>query len=295
MIEKTYKDINDKKNKKFFKNEREYTKYKKDKLKEIKNIENIDRVFLSRYEKRPKAKDFIENILDEFIYLHGDRYYGDDKSLIGGIGKISDKIVTFIGIDKGADLKESVEKNFGMAHPEGYRKAIRLMKQAEKFKRPVVIFIDTPGAYPGVEAEKRGQFKAIAESIKTMTSLNIPVISIITGEGCSGGAIGLAVCDYLIMLENSTYSILSPEGFASILWKNSKDIKNAVNIMKMTSYDLFSYKICDEIIPEKLGNEITDFEESFNLLKNSIYSKITEFEKISNEDLLNKRKRKFEI
>ena len=295
MIEKTYKDINDKKNKKFFKNEREYTKYKKDKLKEIKNIENIDRVFLSRYEKRPKAKDFIENILDEFIYLHGDRYYGDDKSLIGGIGKISDKIVTFIGIDKGADLKESVEKNFGMAHPEGYRKAIRLMKQAEKFKRPVVIFIDTPGAYPGVEAEKRGQFEAIAESIKTMTSLNIPVISIITGEGCSGGAIGLAVCDYLIMLENSTYSILSPEGFASILWKNSKDIKNAVNIMKMTSYDLFSYKICDEIIPEKLGNEITDFEESFNLLKNSIYSKITEFEKISNEYLLNKRKRKFEI
>ena len=295
MIEKIYRDINSKKEKKYFKNDREYIQYKREKLSEIKNIENRDRVFLSRYEKRPKAKDFIENILDDFIYLHGDRYFGDDKSLIGGIGSLKGTAVTFIGIDKGADLKESIKKNFGMAQPEGYRKAVRLMKQAEKFGRPVIIFIDTPGAYPGIEAEERGQFEAIASSIKTMTDLKVPVISVITGEGCSGGAIGLAVCDFLIMLENATYSILSPEGFASILWKNSKDTDKAVNIMKMTSCDLYKYGICDEIIPEKPGTEISDFQESFMILRESLSEKIMNFKNISTEELLKKRKRKFEI
>lgn len=254
-----------------------------------------DRVYISRFEKRAKTKDFIENIITDPIYLHGDRKFSDDKAVIGGIGKLNDIVVTFIGIDKGNCLENSIKNNFGMASPDGYRKAIRLMKEAEKFKRPIVVFVDTPGAFPGIDAEERGQAEAIASSILNMTSLKVPIISVITGEGCSGGAIGLCVCDYLIMLENATYSILSPEGFASILWKDSRKMEDAIKLMKLTSEDLYDFKICDEVIEEDLGINIEDFKENFSRLKNSIYLSLKKLIWEDTDVLLENRRRKYEI
>lgn len=273
---------------------RDFTEYKENKLRKIKKDLSIrDKVYLSRYEHRPKARDFIKNIIEGPIYFQGDRYYSDDKAIIGGIGKINNTVVTFIGIDKGKSLEESISKNFGMAHPEGYRKAIRLMKEAEKFNRPVITFIDTPGAYPGIGAEERGQASAIANSIYEMTYLKVPIISVITGEGCSGGAIGLGVSDYLIMMENATYSILSPEGFASILWKDSKKVDEAVEIMKISAKDLYNYNICDEIIEEDLALDIYDFSENFNRLKKSIAENMNRLKSTEEELLLRNRREKF--
>ena len=186
-----------------------------------------DKVLLARQANRPKALDYIENIFDEFIELHGDRLFSDDKSIIGGIGRINDCAVTVIGQQKGKTTKENMERNFGMTNPEGYRKALRLMEQAQKFNRPIITFIDTPGAYPGIGAEERGQGEAIARNICSMSNLTVPIICIIIGEGSSGGALALGVGDKIVMLENSIYSILSPEGFASILYKDASKNKEA--------------------------------------------------------------------
>ena len=191
-----------------------------------------DIVMLARDSQRPKAKDYIENIVDDFIEFHGDRCFGDDKSIIGGIGRINGKAVTIIGQEKGSSTKEKMERNFGMTNPEGYRKALRLMKQAEKFHRPVITFVDTPGAYPGIGAEERGQGEAIARSLMEMSRLKTPIISIVIGEGSSGGALAICVGDKIAMLENSVYSVLSPEGFASILYKDSSKAKEAAEDMK---------------------------------------------------------------
>lgn len=182
-----------------------------------------------------------------------------------------------------------------MANPEGYRKAIRLMKEAEKFNRPIITFVDTPGAYPGVGAEERGQAEAIASSIYTMASLKVPIITVITGEGCSGGALGLALCDYLIMMENSTYSILSPEGFASILWKDSKKVNDAIEVMKLSAEDLSNFKICDEIIEEDLSIDVDDFSENFKRLKISLINKLNNLRDENIDVLLKNRRRKYEI
>ena len=207
-----------------------------------------DRVTLAREIERPKALDYIENIFDDFMELHGDRNFGDDKSIIGGIAYLDAMPVTIIGEQKGKNARENIERNFGMPNPEGYRKALRLMKQAEKFGRPIITFIDTPGAYPGIGAEERGQGEAIARNMLEMSQLKVPIICIVIGEGSSGGALAIAVGDRIIMLENAVYSILSPEGFASILYKDASKAKEAAENMKITAKDLKNLNIIDKII-----------------------------------------------
>ena len=220
----------------------------------VKEMTPWDRVLLSREQKRPTALEYIEEIFESFVELHGDRYFGDDKAIVGGIAKIKDIKVTVIGEQKGLDTKDNIYRNFGMPAPEGYRKALRLMKQAEKFKRPIVTFIDTPGAFCGVSAEERGQGEAIAKNLMEIAGLKVPVISFIIGEGGSGGALAIAVSNKVYMLENSIYGVLSPEGFASILWKDGSRAREAADVMKITANDLEELKIIDGIIKEdKLG------------------------------------------
>ena len=204
----------------------------------------------ARDQGRLTALDFAQGIFDDFIELHGDRNFRDDGAVIGGIGRLSDQTVTVVGIQKGKNLQDNLKRNFGQPHPEGYRKALRLMKQAEKFGRPVVTFINTAGAYPGVGAEERGQGEAIARNLMEMSDLKVPIIAIIIGEGGSGGALALAVADKVWMLENSIYAVLSPEGFASILWKDGSRAMEAAELMKITSHELLNMDIVDKVIPE---------------------------------------------
>ena len=251
-----------------------------------------DIVMLARDAQRPKAKDYIESIVDDFIEFHGDRAFGDDKSIIGGIGRINGTVVTVIGQEKGSTTKEKMERNFGMTNPEGYRKALRLMKQAEKFHRPIITFVDTPGAYPGLGAEERGQGEAIARNLMEMSRLKTPIISIVIGEGSSGGALGICVGDKIAMLENSVYSVLSPEGFASILYKDSSKNKEAAEKMKITAKDLKELGIIDDIIKEKDNQE-----ENLELVSSEINKYITktlkDLNKLKTEDLLNLRYEKY--
>ena len=251
-----------------------------------------DIVMLARDAQRPKAKDYIESIVDDFIEFHGDRAFGDDKSIIGGIGRINGTVVTVIGQEKGSTTKEKMERNFGMTNPEGYRKALRLMKQAEKFHRPIITFVDTPGAYPGLGAEERGQGEAIARNLMEMSRLKTPIISIVIGEGSSGGALGICVGDKIAMLENSVYSVLSPEGFASILYKDSSKNKEAAEKMKITAKDLKELGIIDDIIKEKDNQE-----ENLELVSSEIQKYITktlkDLNKLKTEDLLNLRYEKY--
>lgn len=212
-----------------------------------------DRVYLARHVDRPNVKEYVAAIFDDFIELHGDRLYRDDPSIYGGIALFKGMPVTVIGTVKGKSVEENLECNFGMASPEGYRKAVRLMKQAEKFHRPIITFIDTPGAYPGIKAEKHGQGEAIARAIMEMSRLNVPVISIVIGEGGSGGALALGVANRIVMLENAIYSVLSPEGFASILYKDSSKAKEASEEMKLTANDLYQLHVIDHIIKEPMG------------------------------------------
>lgn len=204
----------------------------------------------ARDQGRLTALDFAQGIFDDFIELHGDRNFRDDGAVIGGIGRLGDHTVTVVGIQKGKNLQDNLKRNFGQPHPEGYRKALRLMKQAEKFGRPVVTFINTAGAYPGVGAEERGQGEAIARNLMEMSDLKVPIIAIIIGEGGSGGALALAVADKVWMLENSIYAVLSPEGFASILWKDGSRAMEAAELMKITSHELLNMEIVDKVIPE---------------------------------------------
>ena len=212
-----------------------------------------EKVLAARKSDRPDIMKYIEVLFDDFIEMHGDRYYKDDKSLVAGIASFNGKTVTVIGNRKGKNIEENLRYNFGMASPVGYSKAVRVMKQAEKFRRPVITFVDTPGAYPGMEAESNGQSNAIAGSIAAMLKLTVPVISVITGEGGSGGALALAVGNEVCMMENATYSVLSPEGFASILWKDGKRAKEAAEVMKITAKDLLELGIIEKIIPEYGG------------------------------------------
>lgn len=258
-----------------------------------KNLTPWDRVNLARLKERPTAEDYIEKIFDDFIELHGDRLFGDDASIVGGIARLNDIPVTVIGEQKGRNTKENIKRNFGMPHPEGYRKALRLMQQAEKFKRPIVCFVDTPGAFCGVGAEERGQGEAIAKNLIVMSGLKVPVISIVIGEGGSGGALALAVADKVWMLENSIYSILSPEGFASILWKDGGRAKEAAGIMKITAQDLLEYGIIDNIIKEPTGGAHTDIDFIANEIKINLVEAIEELTKISPEALVDHRYNKF--
>ncbi len=227
-------------------------------------------VLLSRRQNRPGASYYINSICDEFMELHGDRYYGDDSAMITGIGTVGGRAVTFIANRKGANMKENIACNYGMSNPEGYRKALRAAKQAEKFHRPVVCFIDTPGAYPGLGAEQRGIGEAIARNLKEFATLKVPVLSFIIGEGGSGGALGIGIGDKLYMLENAVYSVITPEGFASILLRDPSQAQSAAEAMKMTSRDLKEFQIIHDIIPEAPGGAHTDPELTANAIKETI-------------------------
>lgn len=250
-------------------------------------------VRIARKISRPSALEYINHIFTNFIEFHGDRVFKDDKAVIGGIALLNDLPVTVIGIQKGHTTEENIERNFGSPHPEGYRKALRLMKQAEKFNRPVITFINTSGAFCGVGAEERGQGEAIARNLFEMSELKVPTVSIVIGEGGSGGALALALTDRVWMLENSVYSILSPEGFASILWKDSSRSKEAAELMKITAADLLEMGIIDKVIKEVPGGAHNDFTFTANLIKTKL---ITEFETLLNvniDELVNERYNRF--
>ena len=244
-----------------------------------------DKVLLARHQNRPTALEFINYMSPDFIELHGDRLYRDDKSIIGGIGTIDGKPFTIIAQQKGKNLEENLERNFAMPHPEGYRKALRLMKQAEKFKRPIITIIDTPGAYPGIGAEERGQGHAIAENLLVMSELRVPVIAVVIGEGGSGGALALGVADKVLMLENAIYSILSPEGYASIIWKDSSKAPEAAEIMKLTAKDLEEFDIIDGIIKEPLGGAHFNKEETFRNTKQRIMQEYDKLRRLTATEL----------
>lgn len=254
-----------------------------------------DRVQFARKADRPKSLDYINLIFDDFVELHGDRLFADDKSIIGGIGYLNNMAVTVIGQQKGKTTSENIERNFGMTNPEGYRKALRLMKQAEKFKRPVITFIDTPGAYPGIGAEERGQGEAIARNLLEMSRLKTQIICIVIGEGSSGGALAIGVGDKIIMLENSVYSILSPEGFASILYKDSTKAPDAAKNMKLTAHDLKQMNIIDEIISEPEGGAQENINQVANDIKNSLITNINELKKKDINNLLDDRYKKYRV
>ena len=265
-----------------------------DKLKKIySNLNAWQTVLVARHEDRPKAKFFIENLFENFISLSGDRYYGEDKSVISGFAKFENQSVLVIGQEKGEDLDSRIERNFGMMRPEGYRKTIRLMKLANKFKIPVILFIDTPGAYPGVGAEERGQAEAIARSIECCMELTVPTISIIIGEGGSGGAIALASSNKVLMLENAIYSVISPEGCATILWRDPKKTLEASEAMKLSSKDLLELKIIDEVISEPIGGAHRDRDIVLDNVRNSIRKNLEIFSNMNSEEVLLQRKNKF--
>ena len=264
------------------------------KLKKIySNLNPWQTTLVARHEDRPKAKFFLENIFEDFIQLSGDRFYGEDKSLISGFARFEGKSVLILGQEKGEDLDTRIERNFGMMRPEGYRKNVRLMKLAEKFNIPVISFIDTPGAYPGVGAEERGQAEAIARSIETCMELTVPNISIIIGEGGSGGAIALASSNKVVMLENAIYSVISPEGCATILWRDPTKTLEASEAMKLTSSDLLKLNIIDEIIAEPVGGAHRNREEILSNVKESISKNLNFFANMSPDEILNHRKNKF--
>jgi acetyl-CoA carboxylase carboxyl transferase subunit alpha len=252
-----------------------------------------EKVRLARHPKRPTASMVIKQLFPDFLELHGDRQFGDDASLIGGLATFNGIPITIIAQEKGSTTEEKIARNFGMPHPEGYRKALRLMKQAEKYKRPIFIFIDTPGAYPGIGAEERGQAQAIAFNLFEMISLKTPMIGIVLSEGGSGGALAIGVTDTLFMLENSIYSIISPEGFASILFKDSTKAKTAAALMKLTAEDLLKFGIIDGIIPEAKGGFQDDIPMTLQSLKASLLKSLKQLMKMSVTNLIQKRETKF--
>ncbi len=252
-----------------------------------------DRVLVSREQKRPTSLEYIDEIFDDFIEFHGDRYFGDDKALVGGVASLNGMNVTVIGEQKGTDTKDNIYRNFGMPSPEGYRKALRLMKQAEKFGRPIVTFVDTPGAFCGVTAEERGQGEAIARNLMEMAGLKVPVLTFIIGEGGSGGALAVAVSNKIYMLENSIYGVLSPEGFASILWKDGTRAQEAADVMKITANDLLLLKVIDGIIEEPVGGAHKNFAMVAGNIKEVMLRELKELQLLSQEELLNHRYERF--
>ena len=258
-----------------------------------KGLTSWERVQISRRKDRPVGSDYIHTLFTDFIELHGDRYFKDDKAIIGGIARFHGMPVTVIAQERGTTTKENILRNFGMPSPDGYRKALRLMKQAEKFHRPVICFVDTPGAFCGIEAEERGQGEAIARNIYEMSGLKTPVVSIVIGEGESGGALAIATADEVWMLENSIYSILSPEGFASILWKDSKRAKEAAGVMKLTANHLKSMEIVEQVIPEPDNFTSANLEEVADRLDRSLKKFICEYMKMDKDALVEKRYRRF--
>lgn len=257
------------------------------------NLSAWDRVYLARHVARPKAQDYINLLFQDFYEFHGDRRFGDDAAIIGGIATFQGMPVTVIAQSKGKTLDENLKKNFGMVNPEGYRKAIRLALQAEKFHRPIITLVDTSGAYPGKGAEERGQSQAIAESLFTFSNLKTPVICIVLSEGGSGGALALSVGDRIVMLENAIYSVLSPEGFASILWKDGSRAKEAAEVMKLTSFDLLEKKVIDAIIKEPLGGAQEGIELVVDQLQHYLSEALDQLLKKKEKTLLEERYTKY--
>lgn len=275
------------------------TQIEKQKTKIYSDLTPWQKVLLARHPSRPYTLDYIDLITTEFIELAGDRAFGDDKAIVGGLAKIDlgeDRTlnVVIIGTQKGRDTKEKIVRNFGMPHPEGYRKALRLMKLAEKFNLPIITFVDTPGAYPGVGAEERGQAEAIARNLREMALIKVPIIAIITGEGGSGGALALAVGNRVLAMEYAIYSVISPEGCASILWRDSEKAEEAAKALKITAQDLFQLGIVDEIVPEPLGGAHQDYKLAAKYIKEAILKHLAELKGMSSEDLVNQRIEKFQ-
>jgi len=257
------------------------------------NLTAWQRIQIARHPKRPSFLDYTNLIFNDFIELHGDRLYGDDQAIIGGIAYFEGMPVTLIGHQKGKNTKENILRNFGMPNPEGYRKALRLMKQAEKFKRPIITFIDTPGAYAGIQAEERGQGEAIARNLMEMCQLQTPIISIVIGEGGSGGALAIGVADKVLMLENAVYSVISPESCGAILWKDASKAPEAAEALRLTAKDLLALKVIDEIIAEPLGGAHRDHQQIALTLRDAIRKNITLLNKLSLLELTEIRYNKF--
>ncbi|SYZ73961.1 acetyl-CoA carboxylase, carboxytransferase, alpha subunit [Candidatus Zixiibacteriota bacterium] len=251
------------------------------------------KVQLARHPRRPHTLDYIELMTTDFIELHGDRYFADDKAIVGGFAKINGKPIFILGQQKGRDTKQKLMRNFGMAHPEGYRKALRLFKLAEKFNKPIVILIDTPGAYPGIGAEERGQAEAIARNLREMSVIKVPIVIAIIGEGASGGALGIGIGDKIFMLEYSWYSVISPEGCAAILWRSNTMAPQAAEALRLTADDLIDLGIIDKIIPEPPGGAHTDYRVMADILKEEIAAALGELEPLSTDVLLQNRLKKF--
>jgi len=257
------------------------------------NLTRWQRVQLSRHQERPYTLDYLHTICDKFVELHGDRNMGDDKAMIGGFGEINGQSIMFIGQQKGRNTKQRQYRNFGMANPEGYRKALRLMKMAEKFNRPIVTLIDTPGAYPGIEAEERGQGEAIARNLREMFMLKVPVICIVIGEGASGGALGIAIGDKVFMLENTWYSVISPESCSSILWRSWDYKEQAAEALKLTAKDMQKFGLVDDVIKEPLGGAHTDPMGTAKKLKKTILETLAQLQEMTPEARIEQRIEKF--
>lgn len=257
------------------------------------NLTPWQRIMLARHPHRPTTLDYVQRIFDDFIELRGDRCFREDASLVGGIARLAGRPVTVIGTQKGRDTKENLARNFGSPHPEGYRKASRLMKQAEKFGRPVVCFIDVVGAYPGIEAEERGQGVIIAQNLAEMMCLQVPVVAVVTGEGGSGGALAIGVADRLIMLQNAYFSVISPEGCAAILWKDASRAKEAAEVLRLTANDLLALGIADEVLPEPRGAAHKDYDAMASLIKESLIRHLSELAGMVPKKLVEKRYAKY--
>jgi acetyl-CoA carboxylase carboxyl transferase subunit alpha len=257
------------------------------------NLTGWQKVQISRHPERPYTLFYISQIAQHFVEQHGDRLFGDDKAIVGGFASLDDETVMFIGHQKGINLKMRQYRNFGMANPEGYRKALRLMKLAEKFNKPIITFIDTPGAYPGIEAEERGQAEAIARNLFEMTKLKVPVICVIIGEGASGGALGLGIGDRVLMLENTWYSVISPESCSSILWRSWDFKEKAAEALKLTAQDMLGFGLIDDIVPEPVGGAHAEPDETAKLLKVKIKTHLEELKRLSPENRIKQRIEKF--
>lgn len=257
------------------------------------NLTAWQRVQIARHPQRPYTSDYVNMIMSDFIELHGDRAFAEDRALIGGFAKLDKLKIMVMGHQKGRDTKENLKRNFGCAHPEGYRKAMRLMQMAEKFDLPIIIFIDTPGAYPGIGAEERGQAQAIAFNLREMMTISVPIIAIVIGEGGSGGALGIGIADRVCVLENAYYSVISPEGCAAILWKNGAKAPEAAEVLKLTAEDLFKEGIIDEIILEPLGGAHRDPQKASLIIKEAINRDLQSLKALKKEELLKLRYQKF--
>jgi len=258
------------------------------------NLKPMEQVQVARHPQRPYSLDYIERMCTDWVELHGDRNFRDDEAIVGGWARLDGRSVMIIGQQKGRDMKENLRRNFGMPHPEGYRKALRLMRQAEKFGRPVITLIDTPGAYPGLGSEERGIGEAIAFNLREMSRLKVPIVSAVIGEGMSGGALGIGVTDKILMLEHSIYSVITPEGCAAILWRSAEHKEKAATALRMTAKDLLGIGVCDEIVPEPRGGAHSDWDAAARKLAEALDRVVGDLEKLSTKKLLSQRWAKYE-